>query len=70
MSRENSPSYAIGAADALRDMALNAEHDGVPIGPEPPDPNYPRMYTYGYMENYEYIPHTCNARCAKERARQ
>jgi hypothetical protein len=70
MSRENSPSYAAGAADALRDMALEAEHDGVPLGPEPPNPAYPVMYMRGYMENYEHRPHTCSAQCARERTRQ
>ena len=62
-----SPSYAIGAAHALRDMALDAEHDGVALGPEPPVPAYPVMYLKGYRENYEHIPHRCTRECTEER---
>ena len=50
MSRENSPSYAQGAADAMRDNEL-ADAKEIPIGPQPPNPKYPLMYMRGYQEH-------------------
>lgn len=47
MTAENSPSYAMGRADGEADNAREA--DGVdPLGPIPPDPDYPVMYLKGY----------------------
>ena len=66
MSRENSPNYALGAADALADMARVAEHGGVAVGPDVSqlrNPNYPAMYLKGYRENYEPVPHLCGITC-------
>jgi hypothetical protein len=65
MSRENSPNYAQGAADALEDMQLDAQHGGVALGPRPPNPAYPHMYMLGYNEHYEYCPHRCTAACGQ-----
>jgi hypothetical protein len=65
MSRDNSPSYAQGAADALEDMQLDAQHGGVRLGARPPNPAYPRMYMLGYVENYVYCPHRCNSSCER-----
>ena len=42
-----SPMYVYGKKDAERDMALSK-----PIGPQPPNPDYPAMYMKGYMEHY------------------
>ena len=50
MTRENSPAYAQGAADAVRDNELTA-HGETPIGPQPPNPKYPLMYLRGYQEH-------------------
>lgn len=63
MSRSNSRNYAIGAADALEDNELEQQHDGEPLGPRPNDPNYPRMYMYGYEEHRVYSPHKCDHSC-------
>jgi hypothetical protein len=66
MSRDNSPNYAQGAADALRDMELVAQHGGQPVGPVPPNPDYPVMYQKGYWEHYAPVPHRCTAACKRE----
>jgi hypothetical protein len=63
VSRDNSPNYAQGAADALEDMELAAQHDGIPLGIRPPDPNYPVMYMKGYMEHFAPKWHRCTSAC-------
>jgi hypothetical protein len=65
MSRDNSPNYAQGAADALEDMELVAQHGGVALGARPNDPNYPVMYMKGYMEHYAPKPHRCTSACQR-----
>lgn len=66
MSRETSQRYVDGAADALRDNDLVAQHNGCAIGPEV-GPGYPNnMYTYGYRENFAPVPHTCIDKCRKD----
>ena len=63
MTRDNSPNYAAGAADALSDNARVAEHGGYALGPTPPNPDYPVMYMKGYQEHFAPIEHVCTDQC-------
>lgn len=47
MTAANSPMYAQGIEDAETDNQLVADGEE-PIGPQPPNPDYPVMYMKGY----------------------
>ena len=47
MSVDNSPNYWCGVADGEADNAREADGQE-PIGPIPPNPDYPQMYLKGY----------------------
>ena len=55
MSKDNSPMYALGVDDGLRDTDLVRNHLA-PRGPQPPLPKYPVMYMTGYDEAYDPSP--------------
>jgi hypothetical protein len=53
VAKWNSPRYKDGTEDGLRDTALIMMCPPVdPVGPNPPDPAYPVMYTKGYEDNF------------------
>jgi len=52
MSKDNSPMYALGVDDGLRDTDL-VRAGGTPRGPQPPFPKYPVMYMKGYEDAYD-----------------
>jgi hypothetical protein len=51
-----------GSADGARDTELiSACPQGEPVGPQPPNPAYPVMYTRGYDQ--EYHPELAHGGC-------
>lgn len=68
MSKANSPTYAQGLLDGETDCEIVAQcPPGVPIGPQPPSPEYPVMYLTGYNESFsQAAPHEPCPRCRKQ----
>ena len=68
MGEHNSPMFARGVEDGEADAQLVAScPPGIPIGPNPPEPAYPRMYLRGYERAFSAaVPHNCTANCWEE----
>jgi hypothetical protein len=67
VSQDNSPTYGQGRADAAADdAAISTCPPGVPLGPRPPYPAWPEMYTRGYEDTYVGVPHICTAACRED----
>jgi hypothetical protein len=52
MSKDNSPMYAQGTLDGMADTDRVRNGDD-PLGPQPPNPDYPWMYLKGYEDAYD-----------------
>ena len=49
-----SPSWNLGHDDGRADREYLCKHpDGNPIGPNPPDPHYRKMYDLGYEAGFQ-----------------
>ena len=55
MSKDNSPMYALGRADAWADNERVANGNDA-IGKNPPYPAYPVMYNAGYDDHFSPNP--------------
>jgi len=54
MSEANSPMYALGVLDGGADTERISQCPPIaPLGPQPPDPAYPVMYTKGYQAGFD-----------------